>query len=170
MLIILGGLPGVGKSTIGRKLAEKLGAVYLRIDSIEQAVKNAYETYRQQEFSVFAEGYMAAYAVAKDNLEIGLTVIADSVNPVEITRSEYRKIAEQANTNFFEIEIICSDKAEHQKRVDSRKPTVEGLKLPTWQDIINREYEAWTTKRLIIDTAEFTINEAVEKIITELKY
>ena len=36
MLIILGGLPGSGKTTIARELAGQLGAVHLRIDSIEQ--------------------------------------------------------------------------------------------------------------------------------------
>jgi len=34
MLIIFGGLPGVGKTTIARKLARHLGAVHVRIDSI----------------------------------------------------------------------------------------------------------------------------------------
>lgn len=38
MLLIFGGLPGTGKSTIARLLAARLGAVWLRIDSIEQAL------------------------------------------------------------------------------------------------------------------------------------
>jgi predicted kinase len=41
MLIIFGGLPGVGKTAIARELARKLGAVYVRIDSIEQAIRNS---------------------------------------------------------------------------------------------------------------------------------
>ncbi|MCE5382318.1 AAA family ATPase, partial [Pectobacterium punjabense] len=36
MLIIFGGLPGTGKSTIARLLATRLNAVWLRIDTIEQ--------------------------------------------------------------------------------------------------------------------------------------
>jgi 2-phosphoglycerate kinase len=38
MLIIFGGLPGVGKTTVARELARQLGAVHIRIDSIEQAL------------------------------------------------------------------------------------------------------------------------------------
>jgi predicted kinase len=38
MLLILGGLPGTGKTTIARELARKLRAVHVRIDSIEQAL------------------------------------------------------------------------------------------------------------------------------------
>jgi tRNA uridine 5-carbamoylmethylation protein Kti12 len=40
MLIVLSGLPGVGKTTIARELASSLKAVYLRIDSIEQALRD----------------------------------------------------------------------------------------------------------------------------------
>ncbi len=36
MLIIFSGLPGSGKSTIARTLSERLNAVYLRVDTIEQ--------------------------------------------------------------------------------------------------------------------------------------
>lgn len=38
MLIVLSGLPGVGKTAISRDLARAIGAVHLRIDSIEQDV------------------------------------------------------------------------------------------------------------------------------------
>jgi cytidylate kinase len=41
MLIIFGGLPGTGKTAIAQQLARELGAVYLRIDSMEQASATA---------------------------------------------------------------------------------------------------------------------------------
>lgn len=41
MLIVFSGLPGTGKTTIARELARQTRAVYLRIDVIEQAIRNA---------------------------------------------------------------------------------------------------------------------------------
>ena len=86
-LIIFGGLPGAGKSTIARELASTIGGVLLRIDTIEQAMRNPSE-----HFEVGDEGYRVAYAVAGDNLRLGHTVIAYSVNPLGITREAWRTI------------------------------------------------------------------------------
>jgi predicted kinase len=41
MLSILGGRSEVGKTTFARELARQLGAVHLRIDSIEQAIRDS---------------------------------------------------------------------------------------------------------------------------------
>lgn len=38
MPIVIGGLPGTGKTTLARLPAARLGAVRLRIDTIEQAI------------------------------------------------------------------------------------------------------------------------------------
>ena len=40
MLIIFGSLPGAGKTAIAQELACQLGAVHLRIDTIEQAIRD----------------------------------------------------------------------------------------------------------------------------------
>lgn len=168
MFIIFGGLPGVGKSTIARLLARKLKAVYLRIDSIEQAIKDADKTNNANKRIIISEGYITAYAVAKDNLEIGLTVIADSVNPLEITRNDYKKVATDLNIAYFEIEVICSDMMAHKERVQTRTSSTKGLRLPTWQDVVDREYQIWRTKSMTIDTASISEIEAVDSIVQKL--
>lgn len=42
MLIVLSGLPGTSKTTIARELARQLGAVHVRIDTIEQALRESH--------------------------------------------------------------------------------------------------------------------------------
>jgi predicted kinase len=41
ILIIFGGLPGTGKTTLAKALAHRLSAAYLRIDTVEQAMIRA---------------------------------------------------------------------------------------------------------------------------------
>ena len=121
MLIALGGLPGVGKSSLAMSLAQRIGAVHIRIDTIEQAMRNA-------GFTVSGpEGYLAARDLAQDNLRIGRTVIVDSVNPWEITRNYWRGTAARMKVEIVEIEVVCSDHREHRRRVASRVADIPGL-------------------------------------------
>jgi len=154
MLIALGGLPGAGKSTVAMLLAERVGAVHLRIDTIEQAMRNA-------GFTVSGpEGYLAARDLARDNLRLGHTVIVDAVNPLAITRDYWRETAAQMKVKLVEIEVICSDKQELRRRVESRTADIPGHVLPTWQQVLDRRYEPWKTA-YVIDTAGRTVEQAV---------
>jgi predicted kinase len=163
MLIIIGGLPGSGKSTIAQSLSGQINALYLRADSIEQAIRSSGILSPNAEIG--PAGYMAIYRVAADNLRLGHSVIADSVNPIEVTRTAYREIAERAGVRFLEVEIICSDEAEHRHRVETRRSTVEGLTLPTWEQVATRRYEAWDRPHLRLDTASLSVEQSVAKII-----
>ena len=148
MLFIFSGLPGVGKSTVAREIAKRLKAVYVRADTIEQAMRDC-----MPDYEVTIEGYEIAYAVAAENLALGLRVVAGSVNPLNITRDAWRNTAISQGKEFMDIEVICSDATEHRRRVEQRVSDIPGLKLPTWDETVSRQYEPWTMKRLIIDTA-----------------
>ncbi|GAB4373930.1 MAG: AAA family ATPase [Elainellaceae cyanobacterium] len=162
MLYIFSGLPGTGKSTLSSALAQQRHAFYLRIDTIEQAMRDTGIT------EIGPIGYAIAYKVALDNLRLGAEVVADSVNPLEITRATWRETAALAERPFVEIEIICSDLEEHRTRVESRLSNVTGLKLPTWNDVIEREYEPWTTERLVIDTAGRSPDQSIAALFESL--
>lgn len=126
MLIVFAGLPATGKTTISRSLAQKLNAVYLRIDTIEQALIHSGEISRT---NLQGAGYFVAYAVAKDHLKMKQTVISDSVNSISITRNAWKQVAIETQMPIFNIEIICSDQAEHRKRVETRQSDIENLKF-----------------------------------------
>lgn len=166
MFVIFAGLPGTGKSTVAQQLAREVGAVYLRIDSIEQAIRASGMMAPDAEMG--PAGYLAAYRVAADNLGLGRIVIADSVNPIRITRDDYRGVAERAGVGFLEVEVICSDKAEHRRRVESRTSSVEGLALPSWQQVESRYYEAWDREPLVLDTAVLSPAQCVARIVAAM--
>ena len=149
ILIIFGGLPGTGKTTIARELARQTGAVFLRIDSIEHSI---HEPGRAIE-PMNDVGYRVAYAVAEDNLRGGQTVITDCVNPWMLTRNAYLEVAQRANVPAVEVEIVCSDPGEHRRRVENRELDIPGFALPTWEEVVNRDYHAWEREHIVIDTA-----------------
>jgi predicted kinase len=165
MLIIFGGLPGVGKTAIALELARVTGAVHLRIDSIEQAIRTSGIGKRPLDDA----GYRVAYAVAEDNLRIGRTVIADSVNPLRVTREAWAAVANRAGVRAVEIEVECSDVDEHQRRVESRISDIPGFELPTWEDVAGREYHPWDGEHLVIDTAGRSVAQNVDFICRVLR-
>jgi predicted kinase len=160
MLVIFSGLPGVGKTTISRELARQIDAVHLRIDSIEQAIRGS-AIGNQPMTDV---GYRVAYAVAEDNLRIGRIVIADSVNPLRLTRDAWVSVAKRAGVRTVEIEVTCSVPEEHRRRVEARAADIPGMKMPTWADVVAREYHAWDREHLVIDSANGATDENVLSI------
>lgn len=66
------------------------------------------------------------YTVAADNLQVGRTVIADSVNPLPGTRDAWLEAANRTQVRSVEIEIICCDGNDHRRRVDTRTADISG--------------------------------------------
>jgi predicted kinase len=161
VLLMLSGLPGVGKTTIARELARVLAGVHVRIDSIEQALRNAGLTVNE-------EGYRVAYIVAEDNLRVGRTVVADCVNPWPLTRRTWRAVADRVSVRAVDVEIVCTDTDEHRRRIESRVPDIPGHRVPTWAEVLAHDYRRWDEERLVVDTARSTVAQSTQTILAAL--
>jgi predicted kinase len=160
MLVIFGGLPGTGKTSIARELARQLGAIYVRIDSIEQAIRDS----GRVSLPLNDTGYRVGYAIAEDNLRLGRTVVADSVNPIALTRDAWIGVAHHAQVGVAEVEVICSDPQQHRQRVETRSADISGLRLPTWEEVVSREYEPWGRNHIVIDTSGRSVAESIKEL------
>jgi predicted kinase len=160
-LYIFSGLPGSGKTILAQLVAQRLHSVYLQIDSIEQGLRDLCAV------DVQGEGYRLAYRIAADNLRLGVSEVADSCNPIEITRREWEKVALETQARHVNIDVICSDTHEHRQRVETRKCTVPGMTPPTWNEVENREYHDWIVDRIVVDTSK-TVADCIDELLSEL--
>ncbi|MDF8265539.1 2-C-methyl-D-erythritol 4-phosphate cytidylyltransferase [Luteipulveratus flavus] len=161
-LVVLGGLPGVGKTSLARAIARRTPVAHLRVDTIETGLRRVGAGEVPPE-----TGYAIAFEVAGDQLALGTSVVADTVNPLLVTREAWRAVAARHDARVLEIELVCSDPAVHEARVTGRVPDIEGHVDPTWQEVRDREYAAWDPD-LRLDTAHATSDDLAQAVLTAL--
>jgi predicted kinase/transcriptional regulator with XRE-family HTH domain len=164
VLVVVGGLPATGKSTVASALARQAGFAFVRVDRIEQAIIDT-AGLRQPLGPV---GYTVAYGVAAEQLRHGVSVVAECVNPLGVTRDAWRDVAAGHGARLVEVELVCTDQAAHRERAQTREVDIPGLRLPDWEQITSREYEPWTRGHLVIDAATRTPAEAVAAILAAI--
>ncbi|MEG0253759.1 MAG: AAA family ATPase, partial [Muribaculaceae bacterium] len=153
LFITLAGLPGTGKTTLAKALAKNLSLVYLRLDCIEAPFYRYNATSGSK-----GEGYDAIVNLARENLNLGLGVIVDTVNPLHLTRKLFRDLAKESNANLLQFELKTNNLLLHKKRIEQRKADIVGHNLPTWDKVLNVEYEEWDESVDGLVTVIFTDN------------
>ena len=162
-LIVLGGLPGVGKTTTARALAARRALTHLRVDIIEQAVVDS----GLEQHPVGEIGYRVSYELAAQHLDLGMTVVADMVNGVPQARDAWRDLADRRDVRLLEVELVCDDEDEHRRRASTRTRDIDGLPQPSWEQIQQREYHPWHPD-VRIDTAVNSPGQVADAILAAL--
>jgi predicted kinase len=165
VLVVVGGLPATGKSSVASLLAARARMPYLRVDRIEQAIVD----WSSLRHPVGPVGYAVAHQLASEQLSLGLNVVVECVNPSELTRDGWLGTARRAVAHLVEVELICSDANEHRRRVESRRSDVEGLVKPTWEEVQRRDYEPWSRAHLTLDTATMSVEDAAGRIASQME-
>ena len=161
ILIVVGGLPATGKSTVASALVRQTGFAYVRVDRIEQAIIGSAELRPP----LGPVGYTVAYEVAAEQLKHGVSVVAECVNPLGIARDAWRAVADGHGARLLEVELVCTGQAAHRERARTREVDIQDLALPSWQQIVDRQYEPWDRDHLVIDTAIQPVGQTVAAIL-----
>jgi predicted kinase len=160
-LIVLAGLPGSGKSTLSRELAQRTGAIWLRVDSLNEVIMAGGTI--PPELKVWTYG--GAQAIARDNLQLGKDVIADCVNEWKAMRESWLEAGIKAGAEVSFLEIGCSDADEHRARLDWRRINHPEVCTPSWDEVENRAWDAWSNARFTIDTAGRGVEACAEEVL-----
>ncbi|TJZ78721.1 AAA family ATPase [Chitiniphilus eburneus] len=163
LFCVFAGLPGVGKSTLARQLARRLPACYLRIDTVEQALRDLCG------LAVQGEGYALGQRIAADNLMLGTSVIADCCNPWMLTRRHWQQVSLDTGARHVDIEIVCSDVAEHRRRVETRVTDIPDLRLPDWDAVQTRDNQPWESGHIVIDTAHRSPADCLDQLLVAVR-
>jgi predicted kinase len=118
-LLALKGLPGCGKSALGRALSKQLGWPLIDKDDI----KDILDGYADEAGRL---AYESMFNVARRQLLQGLNVICDSPLAYRISYAKVQQIAAETHARLAIIECYCSDEQEWRRRINARKL----LKLP----------------------------------------
>jgi predicted kinase len=159
-LIIMGGLPGSGKSTVAGALAKRMGVAILPTDVVDGALRRSgYDGARTG-----LSAYIVVEALAREQLAHERSVIVDAVNPREMARQLWRELGRQTGAELKVIECVCADEALLRRRIEARRRDIPGLPPLSWPHVLRRkaDYDAWSDARLTLETAETAPETLVE--------
>ncbi|OMQ14835.1 hypothetical protein A7K94_0213730 [Modestobacter sp. VKM Ac-2676] len=144
-------MPGVGRRPSPRAVAAALPGAHLRIDTFEAALVRQQLVAGQDD--VGAHGYDLALAAADSCLAAGTDVVVDAVFDVAAARRPFRELAERHAAPVHWVRLICTDPAEHRRRVEQRVADLPGHTVPTWAQVRARRLDQWHERHTVVDTA-----------------
>jgi len=150
-LIMISGLPGVGKTSVAEIAAARTGSVHLSIDAVEEWILACGLT---RGWQVGVAAYEAARAMAELNLRLGRSVIIDAVNDSEDARQTWRAAAARTSSRIDFVHLVVADAQEHERRLSGRDRGLAYVGEPTWTDVQRRraDYAAWSDEVVELDT------------------
>lgn len=166
-LVVVSGLPGVGKTSVAARVAARARSVHLSIDAVEESILACG---LPSGWQVGVAAYEAARAMAEQNLRLGHDVVIDAVNDSEEARQTWRTAASRTGAHVEFVHLVLSDVQEHERRISGRDRGLVHVGEPTWADVQRRQadYAEWSDEVLEFDTAARIEEEVAEALTSRL--
>ena len=166
-LVVVSGLPGVGKTSVAAILASRAAAIHLSIDAVEEAILACG---LPSGWNIGVAAYEATRAMAELNLRLDGRVVVDAVNDSEGARDTWRRAGAATGASVEFIHLVIADTREHEQRLLGRDRGFTQVAEPTWADVQRRSagYAAWADRVLEVDTSARTADDVAEELAARL--
>lgn len=138
MLVVVCGLPGVGKTTVAETVAERLDARLLRTDVVRKEILPDPSYTPQETGMVYGELFRRGH----ETLESGRSVVFDGTFKNRLFRERARSLADDVDVTFELLKVECAESVVRE-RIAAR----EG-------DASDADFEVHTTLREEFDPVE----------------
>ncbi|MEA2574609.1 MAG: hypothetical protein QOH93_1907 [Chloroflexia bacterium] len=172
LLVALKGMPGSGKSTLGRAISKRLGWPIIDKDDVKDLIDGRSDGSGTLSYAVM-------FNIARRQLQQGLNVICDSPLTYADLYGQAHRVASETGAKLVVLECVCWDEEEWRRRVDARREV--GLpghhmtsrdKLQGYRGMVEGKVDyPVRDERLVMDTVrplEEVVEEAVGWLNSEL--
>ncbi len=161
VVVVMRGYPGTGKSTIARAIAKALHAPLIDRDVIRQTGVDIFGEH--PEIGRFA--YEMMFALTREQLSVGISVVVDSPLTYRTTYEELRRIANDAHVPMLVVHCMCSPQVQRH-RLESRKGAVSAFQITSWEDWLQWKprFEQFDDGGYEVDTAN-PLEDSLTKIM-----
>ncbi|TAN39641.1 MAG: hypothetical protein EPN25_10710 [Nitrospirae bacterium] len=170
-LILVGGLPGTGKSTVARIVANRLGADHINSDVIRKelaGLEPGIAAPAPFKSGIYSAGvtkltYDELFAQAEQSLVAGRSMVLDATFSLEKWRRQARSLARRLKAIVIMVECHCPAKVV-RARIDARQVSGD-VSDAGWEiyKALKRNYERPDAKTIRVDTTQ-SLEKGLAKI------
>ena len=151
MLVVVSGLPGTGKTSVSKCLAEELNADVLSTDKIRKALFEKPEYTKRKKKRVYQE----MFRMAEDLLKTQRVAILDGTFFRKEWRDKASDIAKKSNARIFFVEAVCPEDV-LKRRIEKRYRDDTDYSEANYHvyKIIQKKFEPIEREHYVIDTGK----------------
>lgn len=159
-LVLFSGLPGCGKTSLARQIAQNLACAYFAKDRIQRVLDDHIAGAKP------VDGYHILLDLADEHLAMGVNVVLDAVFPLAGFRNMAETMAQKHQALFLPVWCICSDISIWEARFHERVQYVPG-----WSPVglekareVEAYFEAWQRSDVLVLDAVNSLTDNLEQL------
>lgn len=157
-IVLVGGLPGTGKSYFAVRLANKLQAKYINSDLTRKEMDAQGRYAFEDELNVYEEMVQRAAM----ELRRGRSVIVDATFFCERMREMFFSLARLMHIRPAFVEIIADERLARRRLSKRRTPREADLSV---YDLVKTQYERPNVDHLVIESTDDNIDEMLDNTL-----